>query len=165
MIRKRLNRFLVGCIVFQQFSVSLASESTSGQRTRGTENWTSAFCKLHQHPFGQKCLILLVDCFSLIQCHFFSEPGPINDHCPFSKSFGIQRNEFGICQTFLFVVFRSTRNVVEHRHRILPVKFSGVSSNLNSKLLTSSLSCNVLNPRKIFHSNSIGSPSILSKFL
>ena len=29
---------------------------------------------------------------------------------------------------------------------ILPVKFSGVSSNLNSKRLTSSLSCNVLNP-------------------
>ena len=45
------------------------------------------------------------------------------------------------------------------------MKFSGVSSNLNSKLLTSSLSCNVLNPGKIFHSNSIGSPSILSKFL
>ena len=27
---------------------------------------------------------------------------------------------------------------------ILPVKFSGVSPNLNNKLLTSSLSCNVL---------------------
>ena len=48
---------------------------------------------------------------------------------------------------------------------ILPVKFSGVSSNLNSKSLTSWLSCNVLNPWEIFHSNSIGSPSILSKFL
>ena len=50
-------------------------------------------------------------------------------------------------------------------NRILPVKFSGVSPNLNSKLLTSSLSCNVLNPVKISHSNSIDSPSILSKFL
>ena len=48
---------------------------------------------------------------------------------------------------------------------ILLVKFSGVSPNFNSKLLTSSLSCNVLNPGKIFHSKSIGSPSILSKFL
>ena len=47
---------------------------------------------------------------------------------------------------------------------ILPVKLSGVSPSLNSKHLTSSLSCNVLNPGKIFHSNSIGSPSILSKF-
>ena len=50
-------------------------------------------------------------------------------------------------------------------NRILPVKFSVVSPNLHSKLLTSSLGCNVLNPGKIFHSNSIGSPSILSKFL
>ena len=33
-------------------------------------------------------------------------------------------------------------------NRILPVKFSGVSPNLYSKLLTSSLSCNVLNPGK-----------------
>ena len=32
---------------------------------------------------------------------------------------------------------------------ILPVKFSVVSSNLNSKRLTSSLSCNVLKPGKI----------------
>ena len=48
-------------------------------------------------------------------------------------------------------------------NRILPVKFSDVSPNLYSKLLTSSLSCNVLNPGKIFHSNCIGSPSILSK--
>ena len=48
---------------------------------------------------------------------------------------------------------------------ILPVKFSGVSSNLHSKRLASSLSCNLLNPGNIFHSNSIGSPSILSKFL
>ena len=47
----------------------------------------------------------------------------------------------------------------------LAVKFSGVSSNFNSERLTSSLSRNVLNPEKIFHSNSIGSPSILSKFL
>ena len=64
-----------------------------------------------------------------------------------------QRYEFGVCQTFCFVVFCSTGNVV------------GVSPNLNSKLLTSSLSCNVLNPGKMIHSNSIGSPSILWKFL
>ena len=48
---------------------------------------------------------------------------------------------------------------------ILPVKFSGVSFNLNSNSWTSWLSCNVVNPVKIFHSNSIGSPSILSKAL
>ena len=50
-------------------------------------------------------------------------------------------------------------------NRILPVKFSGVSPNLLSELLTLSQSCNVSNPGKTFHSNSVGSPSILSKFL
>ena len=48
---------------------------------------------------------------------------------------------------------------------ILPVKVSGISSNFNSKSVTSWQSCNVVNPGKIFHSNSIGSPSILSKVL
>ena len=50
-------------------------------------------------------------------------------------------------------------------NRILPVKFSGVSPNSLSKLLTLSQSCNVSNPGKMFHSNSVGSPSIPSKFL
>ena len=48
---------------------------------------------------------------------------------------------------------------------IRPVKFSGVSPNLNSNSWTLWLSCNVVNPGKMFHSNSIGSPSILSKVL
>ena len=48
---------------------------------------------------------------------------------------------------------------------IFLIKFSGVSFYLNSNSWISWLSCNVLNPGKIFHSNSIGSPSILSKVL
>ena len=43
---------------------------------------------------------------------------------------------------------------------ILPVKFSGDSPNLNSKLLTSSLNCNVLNPGKY----STRSPSAHHRF-
>ena len=43
---------------------------------------------------------------------------------------------------------------------ILPVKFSGVSSDLNSNRLTSSLSCNVLNPGKY----STRSPSAHRRF-
>ena len=46
-----------------------------------------------------------------------------------------------------------------------PVNFSGVTLNLNSNSCTLWLSCNVVNPGKIFHSNSTGSPSILSKAL
>ena len=81
----------------------------------------------------------------------------------------------------LFQIFLHTKIRVEHSvtlsfvpqemslnidiNRILPVKFTSVSTNLYSKLLTLSLSCNVLNPGKIFHSSAIDSPSILSKFL
>ena len=45
-------------------------------------------------------------------------------------------------------------------NRILPVKFSGVSHNLLSRSLTLPQSCNVSNPGKMFHSDSVGSPLI-----
>ena len=45
----------------------------------------------------------------------------------------IQGYDLSVCHTFLFIVFRSTGNVAEHRlKRVLPVKFSGVSPNLLS---------------------------------
>ena len=48
---------------------------------------------------------------------------------------------------------------------IRPVKVSGVTLNLDSISWTLWQSCNVVNLGKIFHSNSIGSPSIVSKVL
>ena len=48
---------------------------------------------------------------------------------------------------------------------IRPVSFSGVTLTLDSNSWTLLQSCTVVNPVKIFHSNSIGSPSILSKAL
>ena len=48
---------------------------------------------------------------------------------------------------------------------IRPVNFSGVTLNLDSNSWTLWQSCNVVNPGKMFHSNSIGSPPILSKAL
>ena len=104
--------------------------------------------------------------FSLIQDHFFSEQGPIDDHCPFPNLLAYRDTSLAFARhsvSLSFVQQEMSLNI--DINRILPVKFSGVSSNLNSKRLTSSLSCNVLNPGKIFHSNSIGSPSIQSKFL
>ena len=103
---------------------------------------------------------------SLIQYHFFSETGPMNYHCPFPNLFAYRDTSLAFARHSFPLSFDPqdmTLNI--DINMILPVKFSGVSSNLNSKRLTSSLSCNVLNPGKIFHSNSIGSPSILSKFL
>ena len=46
--------------------------------------------------------------------------------------------------------------------RILPGKISGVSPNLLCRSVTLPQSCNVVNPGKIFHSNSVGSPLIPS---
>ena len=48
---------------------------------------------------------------------------------------------------------------------IRPVNVSGSTLNLDSNSWTLLQSCNVVNPGKIFISNSMGSPSILSKAL
>ena len=48
---------------------------------------------------------------------------------------------------------------------ICPLNCSGDSLNLDMNSWTSFQSCNEVNPGKIFHSNSIGSPSIVSKVL
>ena len=76
---------------------------------------------------------------SLIENQFFSEPGPMNDHCPFPNLFAYE-----------------TSRAFDSHSFSLP---------FDSQEMTSSLSCNVVNLGKMFHSNSIGSPSILSKFL
>ena len=90
----------------------------------------------------------------------------MNDHCPFPNLLAYKDTSRVFARhssALSFVPQEMSLNI--DINRIIPVKLSGVSPNLYSKLLTSSLSCNVLNPGKIFHSNSIGSPSILSKFL
>ena len=48
---------------------------------------------------------------------------------------------------------------------IRPVNLSGVTLNFDSDFWTLVQSSNVVNPWKIFHSSSIGTPSILSKAL
>ena len=45
-------------------------------------------------------------------------------------------------------------------NKILPVKVSGVCPKSLSRSLILSQSCNVVNPGKMFHSNSVGSPLI-----
>ena len=79
----------------------------------------------------------------------------------YAKLLRIDGDDLSICLTFFFIVFLVTRNVVEHRHKILAEKISGVSPDLLSRSVTLLQSCNVVNPGKIFHSNSVGSPLIL----
>ena len=58
-----------------------------------------------------------------------------------------------------------TGPALPHPLAIRLVNVSGVTLNLDSNSWTLWQSCNVVNPGKMFHSNSIGSPSILSKAL
>ena len=141
--------------------MTFAFESTLVARKIGqplSANSTNIFSAVRSHfPRGLS---------SLIEYHFFSEPGPMNVHCPFPNLFAYRvtrlafdRHSFSLSLDPQDISLNIVINI------ILLVKFSGVSPNLNSKHLTSSLSCNVLSPVNVFHSKSIGSPSILSKFL
>ena len=96
--------------------------------------------------------------------HFFSEPGPINDHCPIPNFFANKETTLAFAKHSSLLPFFLSQEMSLNIDisRILPVKVSGFSPNLLSKLLTLSQSCNVSNPGKMFHSNSVGSPLIPS---
>ena len=60
---------------------------------------------------------------------------------------------------FPFIFFGSPSLSLNMDMKIIrPVNFSGVTLNLDKNSWTLVQSCNVVNPGKIFHSNSIGSP-------
>ena len=103
---------------------------------------------------------------SLIEYHFFSDPGPRNDHCPAPTLFASRETSCAFdSHSFMLSLDLHEMSLNIDVKIIRPVKCSGVSLNLNSNSWTSWLSCNVLNPGKIFHSKSISSPSSLSKVL
>ena len=90
----------------------------------------------------------------------------MNDFCPVPNFLAYKDTTLACARHYFslsFVPQEMSLNI--DMNRILPVKFAGVSHNLLSESLTLSQSCNVSNPGKMFHSNSVGSPSILSKFL
>ena len=90
----------------------------------------------------------------------------MNDHCPV-PNFLAYKDTILACarhsSSLSFVPQEMSLKI--DMKRILPVKFSGVSPYLLSKSLTLPQSCNVSNPGKMFHSNSVGSPLIPSKSL
>ena len=55
------NRIQIGTIVYRQFSTAFALELTSGQWTRGTEDWVFAFCEFQHQSSLPCCPIHLVD--------------------------------------------------------------------------------------------------------
>ena len=98
--------------------------------------------------------------------HFFSEPGPINDHCPIPN---LPANVFTM---LAFLRHSSLLSYLSQKmslnidiNRILPVKDSGVCPKELRRLLILSQSCNDVNLGKIFHSNYVNSPLTSSQSL
>ena len=97
--------------------------------------------------------------------HFFSDPGPRNDHLP-----GV--NVLAHIETRWALALHSCSLSSDHHEMslnidmkmICPLNSDG-SLILDMNSWTLLQSCNVVNHGKIFHSNSIGSPSIVSKVL
>ena len=90
----------------------------------------------------------------------------MNDHCPLPNFLAYKDTSRAFARhscSLSLIPQEMSLNI--DMNRILPVKVSGASPKSLSRSLTLSQSCNVLNPGKMFHSNSVGSPSILSKFL
>ena len=153
---------LVATDVYRQFSFSFAFQVSSFQSTGSTEYGVSAFTEVEHHvlsdpiPFS----IRFVRMSSEI---FLSDPGPRNDECPCVnfRAYSATFLEFAI-HSPSFLNF-SPYSVVVHWHE----------DDSSCKLLRFTLYnviifwilvriCNDVNPGNIFHSNSIGSPSIRS---
>ena len=160
------NRFLVGTIVDRQFSTAFAFSTDLWTMDSWLERLGVRFLRVSPSSFPPFCPIQPCGLSSLIEYHF-------------------SLNQDRETTIVLIQIFSHIEKRVEHSTRILfhcllihnemslnidmkiilPVRFSGVSPDLNRKLLTFWLSCKRIESREQFHSNSIGSPSMLSKVL
>ena len=87
----------------------------------------------------------------------------MNDHCPIPNFYASMETTLALATHSSSLSFLSQEMLLNiDINRTLPVKVSGVSPNLLRRSVTLSQSCNVVNPGKIFHSNSVGSPLIPS---
>ena len=160
--KNSFNLWIIRSKVNRQFSVSFAFESTPGQWSRCTENRMSAFCEFQQHLVRD----MIPDSLWTILFHRMS------------LLFGTWSNKRPLSNTKFFASMETTLDFATHSSslpllsqamslnidikRILPVKVSGVCPKSLSRSVTLPPSCNVVNPGKMFHSNSVDSPLIAS---
>ena len=99
----------------------------------------------------------------LVEYHFVSDPGPRNDQRPGGNLFSDKDTsvELAIPSVSLSLLLHMKSLNIDTKI-IRPWNCSG-SPILFMNCWTSWTSCNAVKPGKIFHSNSIGSPSIVSK--
>ena len=121
----------------------------------------SAFSEFDHHQFSDFVPFSLWS----VEYHFISDPGPKNDQRPAGNLFAKKDTSVALA------IHSCSLSVVHHvmslnidMKIICPLNCDG-SPILGMNFWTSRTSCNVVNPGKIFHSNSIGSPSIVSKVL
>ena len=97
--------------------------------------------------------------------HFLFDPGPRNDHLPDENLFAQIETSLALNSHFSLSLDHHEMSLNIDMKIIRPVKFSGCTLNLDRNSWILLQSCNVVNPWKILHSNSIDSPSIVSKAL
>ena len=100
-----------------------------------------------------------------MEYHFFSDPGPRNDQCPAGNLFAHKDTsvELAIDSCSLSLIHQMMSLNIDMK-MIRPWNRSG-SPILLMNFCASRTSSNVVDPVKLFHSNSISSPSIVSKVL
>ena len=87
---------------------------------------------------------------SLVEYHFFSDPGPRNDHCPDPKLFSKRETSWAFDSHTVSLSFDPHELSLNIDMKMIrPVNYSGVTLDLNSNSWTLWLSCNVVNPVKI----------------
>ena len=124
----------------------------------------SAFCEFDHHQFSDS--VPFSPGLSLsVEYHFFSVPGPKNDQRPAGNLACTQRHKCGVSNTFLFIVFNSPYDVIEHRHEDNYSLELCWGAHFVHELLDFADGLQCGESWEIFHSNSIGSPSIVSKVL
>ena len=100
-----------------------------------------------------------------IEYHFVSDPGPRNDQCPAGNLFANGDTSVALAlHSFSLSLILHMKSLKNDMKLIRPLNCDG-SLILDMNFWTSWTSCNVVNPWKIFHSNSISCPSIVSKVL
>ena len=73
----------------------------------------------------------------VVEIHFFSEAGPINDHCPIPIFFANTLTTLAFAKHSSLLPFLSQEMSLNIEiNRIFPVKVSGVSPNLLSRSVT-----------------------------
>ena len=125
----------------------------------------SAFSEFDHHQFSDS-IPFSSWYFLSVEYHFVSDPSPGNDQRPAGNLFANRDTSVALAiHSVLLSLFPHMMSLNIDMKIIRPWNSSGFSLIFDKSPWTLLQSCNVVNPGKICHSNSIGSPSIVSKAL